>query len=452
MSERENYDLTFDDIYNDYFLIEINPKIEKELDEGNLFLKQSKDDSTLLVTKDNTYELKFLECSNTYLIAETKEPLDCNKNSLLNDGKVPNKKLVIKSLNNYFLEAAEINTSIQIVVNMLKSTSNFKYCLSTGEPDYSRKLKSSTLNDLINDSELSINKLQSALTIANAFILDNNVLVFDTLFLYTILRDLLIVIQTVKYPYEVNFSILNDEIFTSINENYSQIFTKMNSNEKHAILSNFSDICFDENLDNTNKDWIYLHTEYLPCLLNESKISYKYKLNWNKLRLVFYYIIVYLENEKNNKSSNKLDNSTNLDDFAIKMKSMYSHYLPTDISRIFLQQELDYTSTKCEDNLYEGLKTIDLRFLKQKAIIQFPNHGSIPYITPLDNHMIREKLEDKISDLFTIKDKWTYNELLVFIENDFNFKDKINKLCKQVSEKNPFNNQEVVYYKLRLKF
>jgi hypothetical protein len=51
--------------------------------------------------------------------------------------------------------------------------------------------------------------------------------------------------------------------------------------------------------------------------------------------------------------------------------------------------------------------------------------------------MLREKLEEKIEDLYRIKDKYTLNELSCYFATDSTFKERISKLLKSINDKNP---------------
>ena len=92
--------------------------------------------------------------------------------------------------------------------------------------------------------------------------------------------------------------------------------------------------------------------------------------------------------------------------------------------------------TNCEDNIFDGLKTCDLRSFKLKIIIIFINNKH-PCVFFVDNLMLREKLEEKIEDLYRIKDKYTLNELSCYFSTDSSFKERISKLLKTINDKNP---------------
>jgi hypothetical protein len=65
-----------------------------------------------------------------------------------------------------------------------------------------------------------------------------------------------------------------------------------------------------------------------------------------------------------------------------------------------------------------------------------------------------EKFEGRLDALFKIKEKWTFNEIIPFMNdiNVGNLQEKLAKYCKIIPETNPFDNRkQVAFYYLKIK-
>ena len=72
----------------------------------------------------------------------------------------------------------------------------------------------------------------------------------------------------------------------------------------------------------------------------------------------------------------------------------------------------------------------------------------------LDITTLPEKFEHRLNELYRVKDKWSYNELLNYLRdyNIFNLEEKLQKYCKQLSEINQFDNKKnIILYALKIK-
>ncbi len=67
---------------------------------------------------------------------------------------------------------------------------------------------------------------------------------------------------------------------------------------------------------------------------------------------------------------------------------------------------------------------------------------------------MKEKLKDRLNELYKIKEKWTLSELKVFLAdlNIANIEEKTSSLLRIIPEQNPFDKTKILnYYHLKYK-
>ena len=181
-------------------------------------------------------------------------------------------------------------------------------------------------------SDLCFNDYNQMIENFMIFQKDEYAFVFKDVFLHEIITDILKMIS--KFNIDYNHMIL-EEIFSSklyeINENYINIINQLSNNEKETIMKNVSD-----------------------------KNNNFYSLNVNKVKLFCAKTIF-----------NKKEITMKLSDFVILLNRTFEIIFPFDIISKLTDENIYYTMTECEDNLYEYYKDYDLRFLKGYCFVFF---------------------------------------------------------------------------------
>ena len=72
----------------------------------------------------------------------------------------------------------------------------------------------------------------------------------------------------------------------------------------------------------------------------------------------------------------------------------------------------------------------------------------------LDITDLPEKFENRLNELYTVKDKWSLSELASYLRdyNIINVEERLQKYCKQISEINLFDSKRnIIQYTLKIK-
>jgi hypothetical protein len=317
-------DLTFTDNYeNSVFLIEVPPQIvDKITNNQELILKGS--DVTILCTSDKSYELKYLETTNTFILVNS-------------PAEMHGEKKQISLMTNHTLECLEYNPKKYPIFNLLKHECNLNYDLSTGEDSFSSFKNKYSLTDLFSISELSSSVFAKIIEDFGIFEKNDCACVMDENFLYSFLDDILILLSKESVNYD---KIPLDEIFSqkliNINPVYDKIIPKFSQKEKYVVLKNIFDLFYEGG-------------------------SMFCKINIDKVKLFCAKNIFFIKKESNFK----------LEDFLSLLKNMLVLILPYEIIDKITLEVLDYSQTSAEDNIFEGYREYDLRFLKGYSVIYF---------------------------------------------------------------------------------
>ena len=159
------------------------------------------------------------------------------------------------------------------------------------------------------------------------------------------------------------------------------------------------------------------------------------KINIEKIKK-FLAQSLFSSNSENNNFEFKLINFVQLFNNALGL------YLPIELYEEDSRQTNKYlTETNCDDNLYEGYKNFDLRFLIGQCIIYKSKSYNEPLIKWIDVSILNEKFEERINELYSIKFTWSMKELTLFLEDleIGNLHDRILRLTRPVQEDNIFD-------------
>lgn len=429
------YNVHFKEISNpnDYFFLEIPSKSENDLSSNKCFIKEGKDNRSLLITLNNEFELKFIETSNCFLLTEKFNPKQ-NSTLLENNGKIE-----IFTTLNHIIEANEVSISYNDLENLINSSEKINFSFETGNrivKSNENKVSNIKYDDLIYKSCLSKFKIDKHLAECKVFINSKgSVLLYDSNFIYKFLHDFLLVSSNkLSSSKIISTDIYENEEFYEFKDCYKNMISNMNEEEKLNILAFIGNP-----IENNSSKFIINLDKIKECCFNIIKnLFFEEGTNFSNMDLKNQ-----SKNKKTDQGPNQLGKLMNLSLFIQKYNSLLQQLLPSDLYCIHSKNEFDYLQTNCEDNIFDGLKTCDLRLFKCKIIIIFLNNKH-PCVFFVDNLMLREKLEDKIEDLYRIKDKYTLNELSCYFSTDSTFKERISKILKTINDKNPilqFNNE-----------
>jgi hypothetical protein len=182
-------------------------------------------------------------------------------------------------------------------------------------------------------SDLCLEDFNKYLLEMKIFEKDGYCYVFDKAFLYSLLHDILILTSKDEFNYQ-GFSItdiFNEKLAEMINEDYWNIINKLSYIEKEFVLRYICDV------DST-----------------------LFSLNVNKIKIFCAKSIFY-----------KKEISMKLYDFFNLLTRTFELVFPSKLNDILVEENVEYTLTNCEDNLFECFKEYDLRFLNGYCFIYF---------------------------------------------------------------------------------
>ena len=374
---------------NSLFLLQVPKNLLENLEkEDELIIKGTS--PTILCTKDKGYELKLLETTNTLLI--------------LKDKNKTQKEIILKA--DHSIEATSTTPRKYYIYNLLKKFCVLKYDTSNAENNLSSFKQKYSLKDLFSLCDLPSFQFNKLILEKHIFEYDENtVCIFDFNFVIEIVGPLL---KSLSYHNVYKFNSL-DEMFQkllSTDSNLNNVINKINLNEKKNLAEYISDI---------NDSNIILNVEKIKKFISQS---------------LFY------SNKENNNFEFKLVN------FIQLLNNALSLYLPIELYEEDNKQTNKYlTENNCEDNLYPGYKEFDLRFLGGHCIIYMSKSYNEPLIKWIDVSQLNEKFEERINELYSIKNTWNMKELLQFLEDleIHNLQDRILRLTRPLQEDNIFD-------------
>jgi hypothetical protein len=329
-------ELHFSEQYEkDYMLIEVPDSIAEIIkSNGELLIKGG--EQTILCTNDKSYELKYVETSNTFMVLSI---------PAMSDGNINENRKEISLMINHTLECAEYTPRKFNVFNILKHECSLNYIKETGEDNFNSFEKKYTINELFAMCELCNNDFQKMIDTFGIFEKNGLACVHNESFLFSILDDILVMLAKENANYE---KISSDEIFSdkliNINPLYVNILSKFSESEKETILKNIFDIYSDSEDVSLN-----------------SLTSRYYKINTDKVKLFCAKNIFHFKKEANFK----------LDDFISILRNMLIVSLPYYIIDQMTLSNQEYSLTSADDNIFEGYKDFDLRFLRGYCVIYF---------------------------------------------------------------------------------
>ena len=374
---------------NSLFLLQVPKNLLENLEkEDELIIKGTS--PTILCTKDKGYELKLLETTNTLLLIKDKGPNQ--------------KEIILKA--DHSVEATSTTPRKYYIYNLLKKFCVLKYDTNTGENNISSFKQKFSLKDLFSLCDLPSNKFNNLISEKHIFEYnENTVCLFDFNFVIQIVGPLL---KSLSYLNKYRFNSLDEmyQILLSTDSNLDEIIKKMNQNEKKNLVEYISDI---------NSSDITLNVEKIKIFISQS---------------------LFHSNNENNNFEIKLVN------FIQLLNNALSLYLPIELYEEDNRQANRYlTENNCEDNLYPGYKDFDLRFLIGKSIIYKSKSYNEPLIKWIDISELNEKFEERINELYAIKNTWNMKELVLFLDDleINNLQDRILRLTRPLQEDNIFD-------------
>jgi hypothetical protein len=328
-------ELHFSEQYDkDFMLIEVPDSIAERINSnGELILKGG--EQTILCTNDKSYELKYVETSNTFIVLS---------NPAMSDGNINEDRKEISLMINHTLECADYTPRKFNIFNILKHECSLNYNRETGESNFNSFERKYTIKELFSMSELCSNDFKKMIEIYGIFEKNGYACVHDESFLFSILDDILVMLHKENANYE---KISSEEIFSdkliNINPLYSTLSSNFCETEKDSILKNIFDIYNDSDDVDMNSN------------------SKFYKINIDKVKLFCTKNIFHVQKEANFK----------LEDFISILKNMLIVSLPYPIVDKVTLSNHEYSLTSADDNIFEGYKDFDLRFAKGYCVIYF---------------------------------------------------------------------------------
>ncbi len=118
---------------------------------------------------------------------------------------------------------------------------------------------------------------------------------------------------------------------------------------------------------------------------------------------------------------------------------------------------MDLASQDPSPNLFPDFTEMDLRYLKGHAILlpssqlkQYDQHDdAIKLLEIYDGVLESSSAEARLVSLFRVKDKWTADELHIYLADwlEMGWETFLLKNAKMLKEKNPFDeSKEITYY------
>ena len=374
---------------NSLFLLQVPKNLLENLEkEDELIIKGTS--PTILCTKDKGYELKLLETTNTLLIMKDKEP---------------NQKEIILKVD-HSVEATSTTPRKYYIYNLLKKFCVLKYDTNTGENNLSTFKQKYSLKDLFSLCDLPSVQFNKLISEKHIFEYNENIVcLFDFNFVIQVVGPLL---KSLSYLNKYKFNSLDEmyQILLSTDSNLDEAINKMNQNEKQNLAGYISDI---------NDSNIILNVEKIKIFIAQS---------------------LFHSNNENNNFEFKLVN------FIQLLNNALSLYLPIELYEEDNKKTNKYlTENNCDDNLYPGYKDFDLRFLIGKCIIYKSKSYNEPLIKWIDVSQLNEKFEERINELYSIKNTWNMKDLILFLEDLEipNLQDRILRLTRPLQEENIFD-------------
>jgi len=276
-----------------------------------------------LCTKDKSYELKYLETTNSFL--------------LLKDAAQEENKKEIKLMVNHTLECTDYNPKKFSIINILKSECSLNYNRFTGEDNCNSFLSKYSIENLFAMSELCSSEFYNMIIEYGIFEKNGLACVFEDSFLFSVIFDILSKISNNEIPH-VNVSI--QEIFEKIrNEGNEKILDVLSIEEKQVIMRSVFD----------------------PVISDEDMIENHYTLNVDKVKLYCAKNVFYETKESYFK----------LVEFITLLKKMLILTLPSELYDKLTLDNLEFIESGAEDNIFEYLKEFDLRFLRGYCVVYF---------------------------------------------------------------------------------
>jgi hypothetical protein len=322
-------DVYFKTNYDDknIVLLEVNEHILQAIKNGdnNLIIKGDST-TTILSTQSKSYEMKYLETSNTLLLLESEQE------SLVGPQK-------ILTMNDHVIEANEVCPRRYNIINLLKSKCALNYDITTGSNNIESKspvntgLSKYSSHDLFMMSDLCMDDFKKYLLEFNIFEKDGHCYVFHESFLFTLLEDILILISkdNINYTGFSLYDIFSERLPNLVNPDYWNLINSMTGAEKEYVLRHICDV--DSTLLSLNIDKVKL--------LCAKSIFYKKEITFK------------------------------LYDFIQLLSRTFELVFPIELNNKLVEDSVLYSLSSCDDNLYESYKEYDLRFLNGHCFIFF---------------------------------------------------------------------------------
>lgn len=405
---------------NSFFLVESTPMLMAEiealsksssLDKAKIYIKQGLNGKSVFITNSSSYELKMLDNSNSFLVVNNEKKLgDSNIN-------------YIKAIKQHSLDLLELHISTSFIYRFLKSGSCLKYNVDDGISNQEELLGAVNFEELLIKSEMCRIQLQNTLIQLRAFEKNGNIYMFDQVFLNLIVLELLSDINNKFGSFDIEAYRINTQIFKSKQlevSSYSKVFSQLSSEEMAAILNC---ICTKSSMCDGSED--------------------DYIIDWTKVKAILALQVFY---------ESKV-NSLELGYFLSRLSILSSLYISAIVDNSLTQEEMKYLIGESSDNIFDYYSDHDLRYLKGQAVFKIGNSNKDVNIELVSQHYFSEVFEDRLSDLFRLKDRWTFNEIESYLYPEPNLKEKLLKYCKQIQEKCPFNpSKEITQLKLKFSF
>ncbi|MCQ2816293.1 MAG: sister chromatid cohesion protein DCC1 [archaeon] len=395
-------ELYFGDKYDEssMFLMEVPPNILSYIrnKEGELLIKGK--DSSILCTKDKNYELKFLETSNTFMVLDSEEESSAKKEITL--------------MTFHTLECNEMSTKKYFLYNILKEKCCLNYDLENSKIDLSKFDLKITKDEGFAMTDYPRELYEKMIKECHIFLYESKYLCifsmeFSSPLITSLLRNL-----AVKNIDQLNSEKEIFDILIEKENKYQNIISQMGKEEKKNLIEYIFD------LDESGK--YILSLEKVKLFIAKDLFYSKYKSDTFDFKLA---------------------------EFIEIFEKSLGLYLPSKLFDNELKISETYLASKeCQDNVYEYYTEYDLRFLNKKCIVYMNKTFKDPLIKWIDLSSFADNFDERIKQLYQIKEKWTLKELKTFCEDLSlaNLVDRINRLTQVVSEENLFNKEKKISY------
>lgn len=393
---------TYDE--SNLFLLEIPEQVYEEYiihDEGQLIIKGT--DPTVICTNNKSYELKFLETSNTLMILDSKTE--------------PDSKKEISLMAYHTVVCDDFSPKKYQVYNKLKANSALNYNLATGESNFNSFPSKYSKEDCFQMSNLPKQQFEEFLNQHLIFNQEGLMCIFNESFANNIVSSILKAI-----------ALINQDAFESIDEIFSVLQKSTNEYDK-VIL----------NLSNEEKNILLLYVFDFKQEKKGQGVSYNLSL---KKSLLFISKIVFF-------TSNNSSGQFTVYSYISLLQMCLNISLPLQTLNSLVEDSETYLQTSsCQDNLFEYYKEYDFRYLIGHCVLYINKNSKDLLIKWIDVPSLAEKFEDRITELFQIKEKWTSKEMNLFMSDleISNLHERVSRITQIVSEGNPFNNDKQISY------